>query len=77
MDGFDIQEVEKFIEGLENAFQPLFEIFSPDTKSLMRTPVEIKKDIKHKKNPMRLKQLNRELNDSYKAFRFRKGGNNG
>ena len=34
---------------------------------LPRSPAEIKKDIKHEKNPMRLKQLNKELNESYKA----------
>ena len=36
-----------------------------------RTPVEIKKEIKYEKNPMRLKQLNQELNESYKAYRKR------
>ena len=36
-----------------------------------RTPETIKRDIKHEKNPMRLKQLNQELNSSYK---FYKGG---
>ena len=38
---------------------------------IRRTPEEIKRDIKHEKNPMRLKQLNRELNDSYKYWRKR------
>ena len=33
----------------------------------VRTPVEIKKDIRREKNPMRLKQLNKELNDAYKS----------
>lgn len=37
-----------------------------------RTPEAIKRDIKHEKNPMRLKQLNRELNMSYKFWRKRK-----
>ena len=32
-------------------------------------PVEIKRDIKHEKKPMRLQQLNKELNESYKAYR--------
>lgn len=35
----------------------------------VRPPAEIKKEIKHEKNPMRLKQLNRELNESYKVYR--------
>lgn len=36
---------------------------------MQRTPEAIKRDIKHEKNPMRLKQLNRELNLSYKFWR--------
>lgn len=36
---------------------------------MQRSPEEIKRDIKHEKNPMRLKQLNRELNMSYKFWR--------
>lgn len=40
---------------------------------MSRTPVEIKKEIKHEKNPMRLKQLNKELNESYKVYRKRGG----
>lgn len=38
---------------------------------LPRSPEEIKKDIKHEKNPMRLRQLNKELNESYKALKRR------
>ena len=41
-------------------------------KDLCRTPEDIKKDIKHEKNPMRLKQLNQELNKSYKIYRTRR-----
>ena len=46
---------------------------------LPRPPEEIKKDIKYEKNPMRLKQLNKELNESYKAYKRKRGknGNNG
>lgn len=40
---------------------------------LPRSPVEIKKDIKHEKNPMRLKQLNKELNESYKVYKRKRG----
>lgn len=36
-----------------------------------RPPVDIKKDIKREKNPIRLKQLNKELNESYKVYRKR------
>lgn len=46
-----------------------------ETLDLPRPPAEIKRDIKHEKNPMRLQQLNKELNKSYKAYRrFRKAG---
>lgn len=41
-------------------------------KVLCRPPETIKKDIKHEKNPMRLKQLNQELNKSYKIYRTRR-----
>lgn len=41
-------------------------------RDLCRPPETIKKDIKHEKNPMRLKQLNQELNKSYKIYRTRR-----
>ena len=41
-------------------------------KDSCRPPETIKKDIKHEKNPMRLKQLNQELNKSYKTYRTRR-----
>lgn len=47
-----------------NAMQPLADF---SVERIPRTPVEIKKDIKREKNPMRLKQLNKELNDAYKS----------
>lgn len=36
-----------------------------------RTITDVKKDIKHEKNPMRLKQLNKELNKLYKENKRR------
>lgn len=36
-----------------------------------RTIAEVKKEIKHEKNPMRLKQLNKELNKLYKEKKRR------
>ena len=36
-----------------------------------RTIADVKKDIKHEKNPMRLKQLNKELNKLYKEKKKR------
>lgn len=50
-------------DALEELKRELQEIYN------VRPPVEIKKEIKHEKNPMRLKQLNRELNESYKVYR--------
>lgn len=47
-----------------NAMQPLADF---SVERIPRTPVEIKKDIKREKNPLRLKQLNKELNDAYKS----------
>ena len=45
--------------------------FTVGVPNLPRSPAEIKRDIKHEKNPMRLKQLNKELNEAYKAYRRR------
>ena len=45
--------------------------FTVEVPNLPRSPAEIKRDIKHEKNPMRLKQLNKELNKAYKAHRRR------
>lgn len=53
------------LDKLIRELQALFETYN------VRPPEEIKKQIKHEKNPMRLKQLNRELNDSYKVYRKR------
>jgi hypothetical protein len=39
-----------------------------------RTIADVKKDIKHEKNPMRLKQLNKELNKLYKEKKRKKKG---
>ena len=57
-------ELEKSISAATNSLATLFD---KANKTLHRPPVEIKKDIKHEKNPMRLKQLNQELNDAYKS----------
>lgn len=47
---------------------------SVELEKLKREPVErtisdIKKEIKHERNPLRLKQLNRELNAKYKELK--------
>lgn len=58
--------LEELIKKLQEDFQPL-EMISKTYN--IRPPEEIKKQIKYEKNPMRLKQLNRELNESYKVYR--------
>lgn len=58
--------IENTIESMEIIFHDL------DLENMERTPEEIKKEIKHEKNPMRLKQLNKELNSSYIYWRKKK-----
>lgn len=67
-----IQEViHSFNEALATFLENIKRINSlfSEMSNLPRPPLEIKKDIKHEKNPMRLQQLNKELNESYKAYR--------
>lgn len=62
----------KAMKAFEKAIEPVMEKFcdvAVELSDLPRPPAEIKKDIKHEKNPMRLKQLNKELNESYKAYK--------
>lgn len=54
---------------VECALDELIKKLQEDLPAFIRSPEEIKKQIKYEKNPMRLKQLNRELNDSYKMYR--------
>lgn len=59
---------------LKKLYGPPTRFISVDlpAKASCRPPETIKKDIKHEKNPMRLKQLNQELNKSYKIYRTRR-----
>ena len=59
---------------LKKLYDPPTRFISVDlpAKASCRPPETIKKDIKHEKNPMRLKQLNQELNKSYKIYRTRR-----
>ena len=59
---------------LQKLYEPMIRFISVDlpAKASYRPPETIKKDIKHEKNPMRLKQLNQELNKSYKIYRTRR-----
>ena len=56
--------VRELCRQISNAMQQVTTI---SVKGIPRTPVEIKKDIKREKNPLRLKQLNKELNNAYKS----------
>lgn len=69
------EHIQKLINAFNEALATLSEkikrlnsIFS-EIQNLQRPPVEIKKDIKHEKNHRRLQQLNKELNESYKAYK--------
>lgn len=63
----------ELIRAISKAIEPVLEIIGDmDPEDLPRPPAEIKKDIKYEKNPMRLRQLNKELNESYKAYKKRK-----
>lgn len=67
------ETIEKSIIAITNKLPTLLDELPTllDGEELYRPPVEVKRDIKHEKNPMRLKQLNQELNQSYKAYRKR------
>ena len=79
----DLQDaLKKMIDALSKMMEPVVEsmsIINEDLESLTteRTPAEIKRDIKHEKNPMRLKQLQKELNSSYVYWRKRNGWKDG
>lgn len=50
---------------------PLQEDYIVSTYPFERTESEVRKDLKYEKNPMRIRQLNKELND---ILRYRKRG---
>ena len=63
----------KLLETIEPLVQSMEIVFDKYVVDAERPPEEIKRDIKHEKNPMRLKQLQKELNSSYLYWRKRKG----
>jgi len=71
------KELDEFASRLREEIEPLVQsmeiVFDKYMVDAERTPEEIKRDIKHEKNPMRLKQLQKELNSSYVYWRKRKG----
>lgn len=64
-------------KAIEESIQPLLQsmdiIYDKYYLDFERPPEKIKRDIKHERNPMRLKQLQKELNSSYVYWRKRKG----
>ena len=68
------KELYSKLKKLYDSYDSLTRFISVDlpAKVSCRPPETIKKDIKHEKNPMRLKQLNQELNKSYKIYRTRR-----
>lgn len=62
------ESMQPIVDIVVNMRSRLFDSIN-DVGELPRPPEEIKKQIKYEKNPMRLKQLNRELNESYKVYR--------
>ena len=83
--GKAITEVLEQLNGCVNAFASMaegvtrsLELYAESFKNLeeredVRLPSEIKKELKHEKNPMRIKQLNRELTESYRWYRRKRG----
>ena len=67
------KSLQPIIDQIANAGRRLLDSIN-EIEELPRPPVEIKKEIKHEKNPMRLKQLNRELNESYKVYGKKRKG---
>ena len=75
------QCVQEVVEKCEGLLQPVGESIATiceqlgdlELPDLPRPPAEIRKDIKHEKNPLRLRQLNKELNKSYKVYKRKRG----
>ena len=71
--GSDIAEaIRRFAEALEPAKDALAELARQmeeiEEVAQIPPPVEIKKRLKYAKNPMEIKQLNKQLAASYKAY---------
>lgn len=79
------QCVQEVVEKCEGLLQPVSESIATtceqlgdlELPDLSRPPAEIRKDIKHEKNPLRLRQLNKELNKSYKVCKRKRGRKDG
>lgn len=58
------------LEAMADTLKDTFQSLMPDLEAINSgpTPVEIKRRLKYTKNPMEIKQLNRELTKAYKAY---------
>lgn len=71
-------ELSTALSDLANAvmeqLKPVLEILQKNPEMFMqnRCSTQIKRELKHEKNPMRIKQLNKELNEAYKRERRHK-----
>ena len=59
---------------IERWSQSLISLSDLSNDISLRTPDVIKKELKHAKNPMEIKRLNKELTAYYKDHKKRKGG---
>lgn len=59
---------------VERAGQSLISLSDLSNDISLRTPDVIKKELRHAKNPMEIKRLNKELTTYYKEHKNRKGG---
>ena len=71
-------ELNKALSDLANAvmeqLKPVLEVLQKNPEMFMQNKcsTQIKRELKHEKNPMRIKQLNKELNEAYKRERRHK-----
>lgn len=61
--------ITKMLHEMATTLKPILETFETlEPFTVGRAPSEIKKEIRHTKNPMQLSQLYKELNASYKTY---------
>lgn len=64
------------VDAIDEVLEPFLKDIEMATTKSPRTIADVKKDIKHEKNPMRLKQLNKELNKLYREKKRKELKNN-
>ena len=81
IEGFHLRDISFYEDGLPHLNPEIFKMeqrncfddFYEMNHQYCRTPEEIKRNLKFEKNPMRIKQLNRELTDSCRFWKWKKG----